>query len=379
MTRIWCEIAEELVTKGECLYDKGKTRPNNTTCPSCVYFQNLSFSKSHEAIKPLERPREEEQKKKSRRIHERPFNRKFSNIRINKNFEKIIKNSGSRKVSHIKTKRETLAEIKTSIPFVLKLHPSFWGNPKFLQWQLMRLNKDYREYYDLKISKLEEGLEHRLLKDLVNVSPKETLGQWYKRWLDAAHDLVSIDTVLIFVITLGKIEFHPFLKETFEKWSYRVCNNDNTQYEGMGLIAKATFDSIEKKSLNIPIIKETLRDLSEEKSLWLPYIHPDVRFPLPFLLELIPSRSNKVRGPTQNWPRNLLVYELSQKGIKDTDIAILLFGMKKNPYHDRSGKNRILSHIDRIKRTIGKSVDKALPYIIFNSTQFPPFCVPYIN
>lgn len=379
MTSIWCEIVEELVIKKECLYEKGKTQPNNKTCPECIYFQYLSLLNSHEEIKPLERPRGEEQKKKSRRIHERPFNRKFNNVIINKNFEKIIKNLGSSKISHIKTKKETLAEIKTSIPSFLKLHPSFWGNPKFLQWQLMRLNKDYREYYDLKISKLEKGLEHRLPKEVVKVSPKETLDQWYKRWLDAAHDLVSIDTVLIFVITLGKIEFHPFLRENFKKWSYRVCYNDDTQYEGMSLIAKTIFDSIEDKSLNNPIIKQTLWELDEEKTLWLPYIHPDIRFPLPFLLELIPSRSNNVRGPKQNWPRNLLVYELSQKGIRDTDIGILLFGMEKNPYRGQSGKNRILSHIDRIKRTIGKSVDKALPYLIFNSTQFPPFCVPYSN
>jgi len=367
------------VMKEECLYDKGQTQPKNKTCPECVYFQNLSSLKGHEEIRPLGRPRGAKRKRKSGREHNKPLGAEFNNIKIIKNFEKIIKNLGSEKLPHVQTAGEKLEEIKTGIPFILRLHPSFWGNPKFLQWQLMRLNEDYKKYYELKISKLEEGLEVQLPKDLIDVSHEETLGQWYKRWLDAAYDLVSTDTVLSFVIMLGKIEFLPFPGETFEKWSHRVGSNNDAQYEGMGLIAKAIFDSIEEKSLDNPIIKETLRDLNEEKSVWLPYIHPDVRFPLPLLLELIPSRLIKARGPIQNWPRNLLVYELSQKGIRDTDIAVWLFGMQKKPYRGQPGKNRLLSHIDRIKRTVSKSVDKALPYTIFNSTKFPPFCVPYRN
>jgi hypothetical protein len=365
--------------EGECLYEKGQTQPNNKTCPECIYFQNQSFLKSHGEIKPPGKPQGEKPKRKPRETHNKPLGGRFDNIKLTKNFEKIMKSVDSKKVSNIKTKREPFGGIKIGIASILKLHPSFWRNPKFLQWQLMRLNKDYREYYDLKISKLEKGSGYQLPQGVANVSPKETLGQWYKRWLDAAHDLVSMDTALSFVITLGRIESLPFPGETFEKWSSRVSNNNDIQSEGMGLIAKAIFDSVEKKSLDDPIIKETLRDLNEEKSLWLPYIHPDIRFPLPFLLELIPSRLNRARGPIQNWPRNLLVYELSQKGIRDTDIAVWLFGMPKEAYRGQSGKNRILSHIDRIKRTISKSVDKALPYTIFNSTKFPPFCVPYRN
>lgn len=56
MGAIWCEIEEQKVLRGKCLYDKGGTQPNNRTCPECSYFKSLFPTDNISLKKAIKRP-----------------------------------------------------------------------------------------------------------------------------------------------------------------------------------------------------------------------------------------------------------------------------------------------------------------------------------
>jgi len=92
------------------------------------------------------------------------------------------------------------------------------------------------------------------------------------------------------------------------------------------------------------------------KTLPLPWT---IRFPCPMFLYEIPGsrKARKGKGRPQDWGFNLLVYELSQAGMKNMDIARQLFGVKKPP--GSIYKEPTLVRINTIKKTIGEAVSQA--------------------
>lgn len=93
------------------------------------------------------------------------------------------------------------------------------------------------------------------------------------------------------------------------------------------------------------------------KTLPLPWT---IRFPCPMFLCEIPdsSKARKKKGRPHNWGFNLLVYELSQAGMKDMDIARLLFGVQRST-ENYPDKESALVRIYTIKNTIGNAVSQA--------------------
>jgi hypothetical protein len=95
-----------------------------------------------------------------------------------------------------------------------------------------------------------------------------------------------------------------------------------------------------------------------------------IRFPFIFCLETLHPWPVKGKGRPQDWRLNVLVYELSQAGIKDKEIGNLLrkcpipnllFGAIKH-YEGTLDKDPILVRINTIKRTVEKAVSQAYPF-----------------
>ena len=144
MSKIWCEITEQVVTGGRCLYDSGKTQPDNKTCPECYYYQSLQQAlKKNEDIRA---PKEKKIKKKRPKTLKDKSGKKKT-IKYLQNINEIVDRLSAPESYH-KEKSTHLKQITQAIPLILHLHPSFWKNPKFLQWQLMRLNKKYQNDVD---------------------------------------------------------------------------------------------------------------------------------------------------------------------------------------------------------------------------------------
>jgi hypothetical protein len=104
----------------------------------------------------------------------------------------------------------------------------------------------------------------------------------------------------------------------------------------------------------------------DDYSEWMIMIPPPIpwifRFPSPgdlALLPTFPGEGKQIRGRPSNWAENLLVYELSQAGMKNKQIAELVLGVEKFYKID---KDPIYVRINTILRTVEKVVSKAYPF-----------------
>lgn len=85
-------------------------------------------------------------------------------------------------------------------------------------------------------------------------------------------------------------------------------------------------------------------------------------FPFPaFLYEIfVPNDCMPAsrRGRRQDWPKNFLIYELSKAGMKNWEIAYLLFGTEKIKYPD---KDPFSVRINVIKKELDKLISSIYP------------------
>lgn len=89
------------------------------------------------------------------------------------------------------------------------------------------------------------------------------------------------------------------------------------------------------------------------------------RFPWPNYIARLPSSRGKgttFRGRPPKWAENLLIYELSQAGMKNMEIARLLFGVDKSTeYRPGNPKHPILVKIAKTKEAMKKIVLESFP------------------
>lgn len=207
--------------------------------------------------------------------------------------------------------------IKRSIPIIRTLHPSFWKSSTFLTWQIIRLNEGYRNFIDNIWKNLIE-LENDFAIFFEEFPPEqgESIGHWIERDNKSLKLWREIETIsLVHVVT------------------EQAAGNPLT-------------NPLELKT-PIPI----------------PYT---VRFPKPCLITRVRSLPAetlfKKKGQPPKWDRNLLIYELSQAGMKNMEIARLLFGVKKSTENwPRILKHPKLVRIADIKKVIRNTVSKAYP------------------
>jgi len=199
------------------------------------------------------------------------------------------------------------------------------------------------------------------------------------------------------------MNFLPFSKQTFEEWWQSINQNPNSYFDGRSIEGDSKFDgdrdykifgssepyrywygaitnilpSLKKNSIYIEVKwqGQSIRTIIFPNELGriipspVPWV---VRFPHVFFLDNIPPWPRKgqgMKGRPQDWALNLLVYELSQAGMKDKQIASflrtecpeMLFGEIKN-YQGKSDKDPFLVRINDIKKRVKNIVSKAYPF-----------------
>ena len=254
-------------------------------------------------------------------------------------------------------KKTRLEFIKEAIPLIENLHPSFWENPRFLGWQLLRLNENYQKDVDFLWNKLRRWFESNRQQKEESLSDYEIIqndflphpNQTFKDWDKALH-LIGATSFIGYVI------IDPEAK-----------TNNDTDLHWLGPISKIVLNP-DGNSFDIEIIRSGRKEKmvfspGKLKSYRPPPIPWTVRFPSPSNLNEIPpwpKKGKTIRGRPQNWGKNLIVYELSQAEMRDMEIARLLFGIEKSTEFYPQ-KDPILVRINTMKETVKKAVSQVYP------------------
>lgn len=206
-----------------------------------------------------------------------------------------------------------LGQIKESIPIIKNLHPSFWESPNFLTWQIVRLNTDYQTF---------------IVKLWGNIP----------LWED-------MDSLNFFFMN-----YSPLPQESFDDWEERFGDDDMNYFDRFAFSLTQNY-------------KEYFNSFPKYTRFKFAPIPHTVRFPLPILLLIFPYLTVgrayfKPKGRPQDWATNLLVYELSRAGMKNMEIARLLFKVEKST-GKWPDKHPILVRIDTIKETVKKAISKS--------------------
>ncbi len=245
-------------------------------------------------------------------------------------------------------------EIQNVIPLIKNLQTS-WNHPDYIGWQILRLNKDYQKY----------------------------VIAFYKNfhlWAD-----LSFYGFLF-------ANFPPCPKESFDDYVHRYAIDDKKIHFWIdGCMLCLQKPSRGFLSDSIPI--DQLMDLRKKTKKLIQY-HPkemgiidfdyflknvDIKYPhfpaphcVRFLHLSVAEHTTSLdkdwslvcgKGRPQNWLINLLIYELSEAGMKNMEIARLLFEIDSSTeYWPDETKHPILVKIATIKRAIEKTVSKAYPF-----------------
>lgn len=263
-------------------------------------------------------------------------------------------------------KKPNLELVKQEIPFIRNIDLSFWENPKFLRWQLMRLNKNYKKEVDkvwwefwteAKYKNYPKDLKKTIKKIYEGFPPmlQEPLEKWKKK--DSKYySLGGLKLILKYFRIFDN--FKPLLHETFDEWHERLAH---TELDPIRFHSMLETQFIDKKGGSMVAFWKL-------DMLNLPPIPWCVRFPFPPFLDRIPPWPNKKKkgagrpqGSFKDSGKNLLIYELSQGGMQDMEIARLLFGIKKST-EKWPDKHSTLSWIFNIKRAVEKVVLQVYPF-----------------
>jgi hypothetical protein len=201
------------------------------------------------------------------------------------------------------------------VPVFINLHQSFWENQQFLEWQLIRLNAEYQ----------------KSVEDI-----------WHDRWTRA-----------------GITEQQQIEKYFFD---FRDCIPGKVAtyqtWESAGWLEE---DKNGKRRFGIEVAKL--------KAMWkvdFPPIPWIFRFTARGYLDQLPLISGygsvrlKRGHPIKDWAKNLLVYELSEAGMKNMEIARLVFGVEKSTENwPAEPKHPILVKISKVKKTMKKIISES--------------------
>jgi len=196
------------------------------------------------------------------------------------------------------------AIIRSRYHFFKKLHYSFWENPQFVCWQLMRINKNYWKDVD------------------------ET-AEGYRDYLNNSGKYGELERIL----TMLSTDYPPEPKDNFEEWEQRSQWADFDFQGELPVLRKYGLDHLvidnPSSQLNGAFDKTAAeREMLLPLSLWAATFMPidyRVRFPVPLLLRKLPEWHKQVKKRASHMSGNLVIYELSQNGWNDHDIGSLLF------------------------------------------------------
>lgn len=211
----------------------------------------------------------------------------------------------------METERE-IQEIKSVTPLIRNLHPS-WNCPEHIGWQILRLNRSYRQYV-LKFHPV-IVMGSITIPGISRFTPPDP----------RAHAIFR--------------DFFPIPQESFQDYETRVTRYvEEMVAHQVGLWRGFKFD----------------------KNALIPHT---IRFPHPWIRPLLPLHKLSAltirRGHPQDWLLNLLIFELSQAGIKNAEIGRLLFGMKKSRPSASEPKSPILVRINKTLKQTEKIVSES--------------------
>jgi len=262
-----------------------------------------------------------------------------------------IHESQVRPLTHLSPERQNKSrsvfhadQVKWLYDFLLnEVHPSFWENPKFLRWQLMRLNDQYQNDIDA----LCEAYSHY--------------------WED---DSETMEWVKSIFYELGQ-DYDVGAGKTFEQWE-RQGRLEISGIEDKLLRLRAKSTGPRHWWGPKPSIIMTIADDYEKQWLIPPSqiyladvfpIYYKVRFPLPYFLDKLPEwrdkRKERWGGTPLHWPLGLLINELSQAGLRPYEIVNAL-GLKQEAY-DQSAKKSGFNRVRDAKKRIGDLINRAYP------------------
>jgi hypothetical protein len=278
------------------------------------------------------------------------------------------------------------------------LDPSFWEDRRFLRWRLMRLNSQYREDVDILWEAFWAWFDNNAVKSYRDGRRSkqefEIPEEDYEYSLDSCFEKVKDDQTLREYEAIHK-NFYPNPEVNFLAWDelirlsecveeiwhtrpggyfIEILNSESYEFDLShieswgGPISRAVYDS-KREAVLVTGGREEI-ELNPGRLLWIePCPIPwAIRFPLSIYLYSLPPWPEKMGRP-QYWGLNLLVYELSQTGMKDGQIAHLLrrsasnllFGNVKS-YSDSSDKDPLLVRIADIKMKVKEAVSQAYPF-----------------
>jgi len=245
-----------------------------------------------------------------------------------------------------------IEEIRNVIPLIKNLHPS-WNHPEYIGWQILRLNKDYQKYVIAFYKNFHLWADlsfYGFLFANFPPRPKESFDDYIHRY----------------VIDDKKI--HYWIHGSMLCWLKMFPLSDRIPLDQLWDLRKKTGGIIHHHPKEIGIIDfDYFVKYVHIKFSHLPAPH-NVRFLHASVLELTTSIDKdyslvRGKGRPQNWLINLLIYELSEAGMKNMEIARLLFEIDSSTeYWPDETKHPILVKIATIKRAIEKTVSKAYPF-----------------
>ena len=354
MRKYYCDVVGNFLSGGaRCLYERGQIDPtNDRTCRECEHYALISLRNQ----KPLsmESPGEDAVDKTkptaTKKMATKSITQEWGNKKMLECFRRC---SGeydlSKFVSTDRDPTEKIHDVLPDISLILSLHPTFWENPQFLRWQLIRLNPFYIEQFNKQMEIFLPWIHEEWIREEMASSVQKVLyenptvlmekikqGDYSDKICKSLCYLIFTEAFLL----LSGID--PNKQESFEDWCSRVSVFED---KVMKLVTTNYHFYKILRMLPIPI-------------------PPRVRFPMPFLqLLLLPPWPTGKRGRISNWSRNLLVYELSQSGMTDTHIAILLFGREvDHSYRGKNDKDEIFSKIAGYRETVKNSIDRSFPF-----------------
>jgi len=205
--------------------------------------------------------------------------------------------------------------LKKTIPIFLNLHSSFWEDQLFLRWQLIRLNADYQ------------------------ASVEKT---WHDRWTRAA--ITEQQQIEKYFFDFR--DCIPRKIDTFQTWEFAGWVEEDKN--GSRRFGIQVAELMENWRVNFPpipwVFRFTPRGYLDQVSLIPGYGHGK------------PKRGR----PVEDWAKNLLVYELSEAGMRNMEIARLVFGVKKSTENWPSvPKHPILVKIAKVEKAMKRKISKS--------------------
>lgn len=347
MEKIYCKIFNQKIFETKCYFCEDPVKySSNPYCQSCNYFQDTLKQK----ISPISitEIRQTPPKLTARKVTTIISGRepKARELTIEKKPWKAPTKVKSGLISEeLYIKNPYLRDLIDQIPCLLRINSSFWDNPKFLRWQLMRLNKMWQEDLSAVNGLYNDGFgDDQLISDLNDAFETDYFpdaGDSFAEWKRSYQGRAEIFEQKRLGINIREVRF------------LRCCAPESNPTNPHSLIGFRAKDQEEKLLLPDPeyfLVTDP------------PPIDFRIHFPFPYFLEKLPPYTKTKKGSPLNWCRHLLTYELHQCGVDIETIPSLTFKSKSRRTYEEIHSQE--EQVKRMLRRIETDISNSYPFSI---------------